>query len=92
MRAKGAESLKAGAFAEAIELLARVVTAEPQDGLTQLNLGIALQGAGHHNDALKFFTSAQKLLRDDPVAFLHEAVAQLSLNQPEKAVYAASEA
>ncbi len=81
-----------GERSRAVELLSRAVTADPQDGLTQLNLGIALQGAGHHNDALKFFTSAQKLLANDPVAFLHAAISLLSLNQTQKALHAASEA
>ena len=92
MRTAGVARLRENAFAEAIELLSRAVTADSQDGLTQLNLGIALQGAGHHNDALKFFTSAQKLLANDPVAFLHAAISLLSLNQTQKALHAASEA
>jgi tetratricopeptide (TPR) repeat protein len=92
LRAKANAHLKAGAFAEAIELLARAVTADPEHGPTQLDLGIALQGAGHHNDALKFLSSAQKLLRDDPAPFLLAAVSLLVLNQPDKAIHAASEA
>jgi len=92
LRIRGSAHLKAGAFAAAIELLARAVTAEPQDGPTQLNLGIALQGAGHHKDALKFLNSAQKLLHDDAAPFLLAAVSLLALNLPDKALYAASEA
>jgi tetratricopeptide (TPR) repeat protein len=92
LRAQGRARLKANAFAEAIEFLARAVTAEPRDAPTQLDLGIALQGAGHHAEALEFFTSAQKLLPSDSGPFLHAAISLLNLNRSAEAVHAASEA
>ena len=91
-RAQGEERLRANAFAEAIDLLARAVTANPADASAQLSLGIALQGAGHHAEAVKFFTSVQKLTPDDPVPFLHAAMSLLSLGQPTAALHAASDA
>src|SRR5258708_4290660 len=92
LRAQGRARLKANAFVEAVEFLARAVTAEPQDAPTQLDLGIALQGAGHHAEALEFFTSAQKLLPDDSAPFLHAAISLLQLNRSAEALQAASEA
>jgi tetratricopeptide (TPR) repeat protein len=92
IRRQGIERLRANAFVEAIELLARVVALEPNDPQAQLNLGIALRGAGHHTDALKFFSSVQKLAPDDPAAFLHAAVSLLAVGNAAAAVTAASEA
>ena len=64
--------MRANAFAEAIELLARAVAAEPQEAPTQLNLGIALQGAGRHAQAVTCFASVQKLRPDDAASFLRD--------------------
>ena len=91
-RAQGEERLRANAFAEAVDLLARAVTADPAEPSSQLSLGIALQGAGHHVEAAKFFTSVQKLTPDDPVPFLHAAMSLLSLGQKTEALHAASDA
>ena len=91
-RAQGEERLRANAFAEAVDLLARAVTANPEEPSAQLSLGIALQGAGHHGEAIKFFTSVQRLTPDDSVPFLHAAMSLLSLGQTTEALYAASDA
>jgi tetratricopeptide (TPR) repeat protein len=92
LRAEGRERLKANDFAKAIDLLARAVAAEPRDGPTQLQLGIALQGLRQLAQALTCFVSAQKLMPNDPAPFLHSATAHLELNQPQPALRAASEA
>lgn len=92
LRAQGQDHLRANAFAEAIEVLARALTLEPSDPQTRFNLGIALQGARRHTDAVKMFSSVQKLLPDDPRAFLHAAISLLELGNADTAVRAASEA
>jgi tetratricopeptide (TPR) repeat protein len=92
LREQGRERLKVNGFAEAAELLARAVAAEPQDGPTLFQLGVALQGAGRHEQALKCFVSAQKSLADDPAPFLHAAISLLNLNMARDALHAASEA
>ncbi|MFZ3352302.1 MAG: sulfotransferase [Xanthobacteraceae bacterium] len=92
MRAQGHERLKANAFAEAIEVLARALTLEPNDPQTRLNLGIALQGARRHAEAVKMFSSVQTLLPDGPAAFLHAAISLLELGDADAAVRAASDA
>jgi tetratricopeptide (TPR) repeat protein len=91
-RAQGEERLRANAFAEAVDLLARAVTANPAEPSTQLSLGIALQGAGHHAEAIKFFTSVQRLTPDDSAPFLHAAMSLLGLGQKTEALHAASDA
>jgi Flp pilus assembly protein TadD len=92
LRAQGHERLKANAFAEAIEVLDRALTLEPNDPQTRLNLGIALQGARRHADAVEMFSSVQKLLPDDPAPFLHAAISLLELGNADAAVRAASDA
>jgi tetratricopeptide (TPR) repeat protein len=92
LRQLGMDRLRANAFGEAIALLARAVTAEPDEPTTQLNLGIALQGVDRHAEALKLFASVQKLLPDDPAAFLRAALSFLHLGQASAALSAASEA
>jgi Flp pilus assembly protein TadD len=92
LRAEGLARLKANDFPRAVELLARAVSADPRDGQTQLDLGIALQGARHHEQALKCFVSAQKLLPDEAAPFLHAAISHLNLNQAQDALRTASEA
>jgi Flp pilus assembly protein TadD len=92
LRAEGIARLKANDFVQAVERLARAVSADPSDGQTHLELGIALQGARHNEQALKCFVSAQKLLPDDAAPFLHAAISHLNLNQTQDALRAASEA
>ena len=92
LRAEGGERLKTNEFPKAVDLLARAIAAEPSDGPTRLQLGIALQGAGQHAQALTCFVSAQKLMPNDPAPYLHAAVVFLALNQPTLALRAASEA
>jgi tetratricopeptide (TPR) repeat protein len=92
LRAQGRDRLKANAFTEAIEVLARALTLEPNDPQTRLNLGIALQGARRHADAVKMFSSVQQLLPEDPAAFLHAAVSLLDLGDVDAALRAASDA
>ena len=92
LRREGIDRLRANAFVEAIALLARAVTAEPNEPTTQLNLGIALQGVDRHAEALKLFASVQKLLPDDPAAFLHAALSFLHLGEASAALGAASDA
>ena len=92
LRDQGAARLRANAFVEAIELLARAVSLEPNDPQTQLNLGVALQGAGRHADAVRVLASVQRLLPDDPTAFLHAASSLLALGDAAGALRAASDA
>src|SRR5579862_781091 len=90
LRAQGHDRLKANAFAEAIEIFARAVTLEPNDPQTRLSLGMALQGARRHADAVEMFSSVQKLLPDDAAAFLHAAISLLELEDATAALGAAS--
>ncbi len=92
LRAEGRERLKANDFAKAVELLARATTAEPGDGPTWVQLGVAPQGLRQHAQALTCFVSAQKLIPNDPAPFLRAAIVLLDLNQPQQALRAASEA
>jgi tetratricopeptide (TPR) repeat protein len=59
---------------------------------TRLDLGIALQGAGRHADAVEHFVAAQQSLTNDPAPFLHAAVSLLALGNVEAALHAASDA
>jgi tetratricopeptide (TPR) repeat protein len=59
---------------------------------TRLDLGIALQGAGRHAEAVEHFVAAQQLLTNDPAPFLHAAVSLLALGNLEAALHAASDA
>jgi tetratricopeptide (TPR) repeat protein len=90
-RQRGAERLRAGAYAEAIELLSQVFARDPRDAATQLNLGIAHQGAGRHAEALTYFRSVQSLLPDAPVSFLRAAMSLLALGDAAAALQAASD-
>ena len=92
LRDQGAARLRANSFVEAIELLARAVSLEPNDPKAQLSLGVALQGAGRHADAVRVLGSVQKLLPDDPIAFLHAASSLLALGDAVGALRAASDA
>ena len=89
---RGAARLQANSFVEAIELLARAASLEPDDPQTQLSLGVALQGAGSHADAVRVLASVQRLLPDDPTAFLHAASSLLALGDAVGALRAASDA
>ena len=90
LRQQGVEHLRAGAFAEAVDILSRAAKAAPPDPQTQLNLGIALQGMGRHAEAVDWLTAAQPLLADDPAPFLHAAVSLLALGKSTDALRAAS--
>src|SRR5262249_26349820 len=92
LRRQGLEALKAGAFADAIDLLDRALAREPGDAATQLDLGIALQGAGRHTEALEHFAAAQKSMPEDARPFLHAAVSLLTLGEAQAAAGAADDA
>ena len=57
---KGADRLRAGQFAEAVEFFDWARMLDPRDPQTRLNLGLALQRAGRHTEALQHFTDLQK--------------------------------
>ena len=90
--ARGIEALRANDVAAAVELLSRAVAREPVDPQAQFQLGVALQAAGRHADALESFRQAQAALADDPAPFLHAAVSHLALGEARAALHAASEA
>lgn len=92
LRQQGLQQLQAGSFVEAIELLGRALALNPADAQTQLNLGIALQGAKRHAEALDHFSQLQQSLPQAPAPFLHAAVSLLALGKTGVAVAAASEA
>jgi len=92
LRRQGAERLKAGQFAEAAELLERAKAIEPGDPQTRLNLGLALQGAERHTEALQYFTDLQSERPDSPISFLYTTASLLALGRPEDALGAANEA
>jgi tetratricopeptide (TPR) repeat protein len=92
LRQRGVERLRAGAAAEAIELLSQALALDARDAATQLNLGIALQGAGRHAEALTYFRSVQGRLPDAPASFLRAAMSLLALGDAAAALQAASDA
>jgi tetratricopeptide (TPR) repeat protein len=92
LRQQSLQLLRAGSFAEAIELLGRASALDPGDPQTQLNLAIALQGGQRHAEALEHFGTAQKSLPNDPAPFLYAAVSWLALGKAEAALAAASDA
>jgi hemolysin-activating ACP:hemolysin acyltransferase/Flp pilus assembly protein TadD len=92
LRARGLEFLKADAFPEAIALLRHALALAPQDTRTQLNLGIALQGAKRDSEALPCFVLAQMAESHDAAPFLHAAVSLLRLGEADAAARAAGEA
>jgi tetratricopeptide (TPR) repeat protein len=57
-----------------------------------LERGIALQRAGRHGEALKYFEAAQQATPAHAAPFLHAAVSHLALGRADAAVCAASEA
>jgi Flp pilus assembly protein TadD len=91
-RQSGLQRLQASDCAGAAELLRRALTLEPNDPHTQLHLGIALQGAGRHVEALAALTAAQKALPNDAALFLHAAISLLALGNVKPALRAASDA
>jgi Flp pilus assembly protein TadD/hemolysin-activating ACP:hemolysin acyltransferase len=92
LREKGLQRLKAGAFAEAIELLGRAEALDPKDPRTKLGLGVAMQRAGLHSDALEPLEWVQKRLPKEPLAFVHASLSLFALGKAEAALKAASEA
>ncbi len=66
--------------------------AAPDDPQAQLNLGIALQSAGRHAEALEPLKAAQKSAPNAPAPFLLAAVSLLALGRPNEALHAASDA
>jgi tetratricopeptide (TPR) repeat protein len=92
LHARGLEFLKADAFPEAIALLRHALARAPQDTQTQLDLGIALQGAKRDSEALACFVLAQMAESNDAAPFLHAAVSLLRLGEADAAARAAGEA
>ena len=88
----GVEALRANDVATAIELLSRAVALDASDPQAQFQLGVALQAAGRHAEALPRFKAAQAALGDDPGPFLHAAVSHLAIGDNQAALAAASEA
>ena len=90
LRDEGAARLRAGAFADAAEMLARALTIEPDEPYAQINLGLALQKLDRHNEALQCFAAAQKLLPDDPAPWLNRSVSLMALGDAMAALREAS--
>jgi tetratricopeptide (TPR) repeat protein len=91
-REQGVDRLRAGQFAEAVAFLDRARMLDPRDPQTRLNLGLALQGAGRHTEALQHFTDLQKERPDSTAPFLHATASLLALGKPEDALGSANEA
>jgi len=89
---RGVEALRANDIAAAIELLSQAVERDASDLQAKFQLGVALQAAGRHAEALPRFEAAQALRADDPLPFLHAAVSHLALGDNQAALVAASEA
>jgi tetratricopeptide (TPR) repeat protein len=89
---RGVEALRANDVAAAIGLLSRAVEVDASDPHAEFQLGVALQAAGRHAEALEHFRQAQTELGDDSGPFLHAAVSHLALGDNEAALHAASEA
>jgi tetratricopeptide (TPR) repeat protein len=89
---RGVEALRAGDVAAAIALLTQDVALDSGDPQAQFQLGVALQAAGRHAEALARFKTAQALLKDDAAPFLHAAVSFLALGDNQAALHAASDA
>jgi tetratricopeptide (TPR) repeat protein len=84
--------MRANNIAAAIDLLNQAVGLDPADPQSQFQLGVALQAAGRHTEALARLKTAQALLADDAAPFLHAAVSHLALGDNPAALTAASEA
>ena len=92
LREQAMQRLRAGEWAQAIDLLSRAAAMNPDEPWTQLNLGVALQGTRRHAEALEAFERAQKSLPQDPMPFLHASLSLLALRKAEAALQAAREA
>ena len=92
LRREGLLRLQNKEFAEAAELLARAKALAPDDRELQLNLGLALQNAGRHAEALEHFAQLQKSTPQAPASFLYAATSLLALGRPDAAFQAAGEA
>ncbi len=89
---RGGEALRANDIAAAIELLSRAVELDASDLHAQFQLGVVLQAAGRHAEALGRLRQAQASPGDDPGPFLHAAVSHLALGDNQAVLHAASEA
>jgi tetratricopeptide (TPR) repeat protein len=89
---RGIEAARANDVAAANEQLGLTVGIDPGDRQGQFQLGVALQAAGRHAEALECFKAAQDSPGDDPAPFLHVAVSRLALDDYQAALAAASEA
>jgi len=92
LREEGLARLRAGAFAEAAELLTRAVAAGPSEPNAHINLGLALQKLGRHGEALDRFAAARELAPHDPAPWLNRSVSLLALGDAKAALREASEA
>ncbi len=75
-----------------MKLLSQATELEPGNPQARFKLGVALQAAERHAEALQRFEAAQASLGDDPLPFLHGAVSHLALGDHQAALVAASEA
>jgi tetratricopeptide (TPR) repeat protein len=87
---RGVEALRANDVAAAIELLSQAVALDASDPHAQFQLGVALQAAGRHADALARFREAQAALPDDASPFLYAALSHLAIGDNQAALAAAS--
>ena len=92
LREPALQRLRAGQWAEAIDLLGRAAAQAPDDAGTQFSLGIALQGMRRHAEALEPLERAQRSLPKDPAPFLHASLSLLALGKAEAALQAANRA
>jgi len=91
MRRQGLDRLQANDFVGAVEFLTRALALGSDKPGAQLDLGIALQGAGRHGEALRLLTATQDSLPNDPAPFLHAAISLLALDRADAALRAASD-
>jgi tetratricopeptide (TPR) repeat protein len=89
---RGLAALRANDIAAAITLLSQAIEADASDPQAEFQLGVALQAAGRHAEALARFEAAQASIGDDPLPFLHAAVSHLALGDHQAALIKASEA
>lgn len=92
MRILGMCRLRQGEVAAAVEQLDRACSLAPDDALTELHLGLALQVAGRFEEAARRFELCCPRLPDDPAPPLNLATALLALGRPQAAIRAASQA
>ena len=89
---RGVEALRAYDVGAAIEHLSQAVELDHNDLQAQLQLGVALQAAERHAEALEHLTLAQDSPADDAAPFLHAAVSHLAIGDNRAALVAASAA